>query len=52
MKMININLRNCIEENNLNHLMLIAIQSFDELSKHDLDCIVNVRNEKPSRIVV
>ena len=32
--------------------MLIAIESPDELSENELDCIVNVWNEKPRRIVV
>ena len=29
------------------HLMLIAIESPNELSDNELDCIVNVWNEKP-----
>ena len=52
MKMIKTRLRNRIGENSLNHLMLIAIESPDELSENELDCIVNVWNEKPRRIVV
>ena len=39
-------------ENSLNHLMLIAIESPDELNDNELDCILNVWKEKPRRIVV
>ena len=52
MKMIITRLRNRIGESSLNHLMLIAIESHNELNDNELDCIVNVWNEKPRRIVV
>ena len=52
MKMIKTRLRNRIGESSLNHLMLIAIESPNELNDNELDCIVNVWNEKPRRIVV
>ena len=52
MKMIKTRLRNCIGESSLNHLMLIAIESLKELNDNKLECIVNVWNEKPRRIVV
>ena len=47
-----IRLRNRIGESSLNHLMLTAIESPDELTDSELDCIVNVWHEKPRRIVV
>ena len=41
MKMINTRpVANRIEENNLNHLMLIAIELPGELSDNELDCTV------------
>ena len=52
MKMIKTRLRNRMEESSHNHLMLIAIESPNELTDNELDCIVNVWNEKPRRIVV
>ena len=52
MKMIKTRLRNCMGESSLNQLMLIAIESFNELNDNELDCIVSVWNEKPRRIVV
>ena len=39
-------------KSNLNHLMFIAIESPNELNDNELNCIVNVWNEKPRRIVV
>ena len=51
MKMIKTRLRNCNGANSLNQLMLIAIESPDELNDNELDCIVNVWNDK-RRIVV
>ena len=51
MKMIKTGLRNRMGESSLNHLMLIVIESPNELNDNELDCIVNVWNEKP-RIVV
>ena len=48
MKMIKTRL---LGENNLNHLMLIAMESLNELNDYELDCIVNAWNEKPRRIV-
>ena len=32
--------------------MLIAIESLNELSEHELDFIVNMWNEKPKRIAI
>ena len=32
-------------KSSLNHLMLIAIESPDELNDNELDCIANVLNE-------
>ena len=52
MKMIKTRLRNCIGDSNLNHLMLIANESPDVLTDSELDCIVDIWNEKPRRIVV
>ena len=39
-------------ESSLNHLMLIAIELPNKLNDNELDCIVNVWNDKPRRIVV
>ena len=54
MNMIKIRLSSyiCIGESNLIHLMLIAIESPDEVSDSELNCIVaNVWNEKPRTVV-
>ena len=50
--MIKTRLRNRIGESSLNHLMLIAKELPDELSDNELDCIVNVWNEKSRRLIV
>ena len=52
MKVIKTRLRNRMGESSPNHLVLIAIESPDKLNDNELDCIVNVWNEKPRRIVV
>ena len=52
MKTIKTRLRNRMGESSLNHLMLIAIESPNELNDNKLNCIVNVWNDKPRRIVI